>query len=176
MRKRIAMIYTEKGECKHRNEALILVSASFLLGGLLGYLACEKTLPSPYVQTFLRESLYNTSVQQELWSTLRWPFGLLILQLFPLAGLSIPTAMLLRGFFLSYSISAYTEVSITSAVLLFGPNCILTLPILFILSTELLLRKAGASSECKPVVTLACLLSLCLYIVFDLTLVPMLLR
>ena len=174
MRKRIALIYTGRGECRHRNTALFLVSAAFLIGGVLGCMTYEKYPGTSVVQLFLSQSVYSTTILQELWTVFRWPAGLLILQLFPLVGLSVPIAMSLRGFLLSYSISAFTNESILSAVLLFGPRSVLTLPILFLLSTEILLRKAGEQAEYNPAVILACLLSLILSIVIDLTVVPML--
>ena len=175
MGKGIAMMYTGKGESRHRNIVLVLLSAAFLLGGILGYLAQDNLPASSYIQLFLREAEPGLILWQELWSVFRWPVGLLILGLFPLVGITIPAVMCLRGFLLSYNISAFVQEGLTAAVLLFGPTCVFTLPVLFLLGTDILLRKAGERPEGKPAVVLACLLSLFLCIVIDLTVVPMLL-
>lgn len=175
MRKRISMIYTGKGKGTHRNKALAMVSLAFLLGGFLGIMVYSKLPSSQYITLFLSEEIVNSTISKELWGVFRWPLGLLILRIFPLAGLTIPAFMTLRGFLLSYSISAFTEESMKAAVLLFGSTCVFTLPVVFLLSTEILLRKAGEQSEPKPAVILACFLALCLCVVIDLTVVPQLL-
>ncbi|MBR5534067.1 MAG: hypothetical protein IKU62_04405 [Ruminiclostridium sp.] len=174
MGKRVTVAARPKGEGRHQNTVLILISAAFLAGGILGYLAQENLPASSYVQMFLSET-GSPDLWRELWSVVRWPTGFLILGKLPLVGLSIPMAMSLRGFLLSYSIAAFAEGNLNSAVLLFGPTCVLTLPVLFLLSTEILLRKAGEQAQGKPAVILACVLSLCLCMVIDLTVVPMLL-
>ena len=175
MKKRISMIYTAKGDATHRNKALFMVSLAFLLGGILGFLVYSKLPSSQYITLFLTEDTVNPTISKELWGVFRWPLGLLILRIFPLAGLTIPAFMTLRGFLLSYNISAFTEGSMKVAVLLFGPTCVFTLPVVFLLSTEILLRKAGGQSERKAAVILACFLALCLCVVIDLTVVPQLL-
>lgn len=169
------MIYTGKGKGTHRNKALAMVSLAFLLGGFLGIMVYSKLPSSQYITLFLSEEIVNSTISKELWGVFRWPLGLLILRIFPLAGLTIPAFMTLRGFLLSYSISAFTEESMKAAVLLFGSTCVFTLPVVFLLSTEILLRKAGEQSEPKPAVILACFLALCLCVVIDLTVVPQLL-
>lgn len=58
------------------------------------------------------------------------------------------------------------------AVLLFGPTCVLTLPVLFLVSTEVLLRKAGEQTEGKLALVLACLMALCLCILLDVAVIP----
>ncbi len=175
MKKRISRVRTGKGETQHRSAALALISAAFLLGGVLGFLVQKEFSASSYIQLFLQDSISGPSVGQELWWVFRWPVGLILLQLLPLAGFTIPAAICLRGFLLSYSISAFVQVQIKTAILLFGPTCAFTLPVLFLLSTAILLRKAGERYEQKPVALLACLLSLLLCIMIDLTVVPMLL-
>ena len=175
MRKQFSMLYTGKGDATHRNKALFMVSLAFLLGGILGFLVYSNLTPSQYITLFLSKETVTPTISKELWGVFRWPLGLLILRIFPLAGLTIPAFMTLRGFLLSYSISAFTEGSMKAAVLLFGPTCVFTLPVVFLLSTEILLRKAGGQSERKPAVILACFLALCLCVVIDLTVVPQLL-
>lgn len=59
--------------------------------------------------------------------------------------------------------------------MLFGPVCLLTLPVLFLLAEGILLKKAGEPTERKPAVVLACLLSLALCAVLELTVIPILL-
>lgn len=169
------MIYTRKGEGRHTNTALLLISAAFLVGGLLGHWAAGKLPAEVYVRSFLdavQGGTLETSVRRELWMVLRWPLGILVLQFLPMAGITIPAFLGLRGFLLSYSISAFVQEGIGTAVLLFGPTCILTLPVLFLLSTGVLLRKAGEVPERRPAVVLACLLALCLCILLDLTVIP----
>ena len=178
MGKQVTKVHNTKGESRHRSTALVLVSVAFLLGGLLGYLIQEKLPGSPYVHVFLKEArdhMIQPNLWQEIWRVFRWPVGLLVLRSLPFTGLSVPIWILIRGFMLSYSISAFTLEEVRFAVLLFGPSCILTLPVLFLMSTEILLRKVGEPTERKPAVILACLLSLILCMVIDLAVVPMLL-
>ena len=178
MGKRITMVYTRKGESRHRNTALVLISVVFLLGGILGYIAQDKVLASTYVHLFLNkvgEKTIHPAFGQEIWNIFRWPGALLILRAFSLGGILIPIVVFLRGFLLSFGISAFATESLRTAVLLFGPTCVLTLPVLFILSTEILLRRIGEQRELKPAVVLACLLALCLCVVIDLAVVPLLL-
>ncbi len=179
MGKRIAMVYTRKGESRYRTKVLFLISAVFLFGGILGYVVQDRFPATMYIHQFLEEAEKGTiapSIWQESWRVLRWPVGLLIFWLSPLAGILIPALVFLRGFLLSVGIAAFSAVSLPTAILLFGPTSILTLPVLFILSIESLLQKAGEESNLKPSVWLACLLALCLCMVIDLTAVPHLLK
>lgn len=177
MGKGVAVIYGRtKGESRHHNTALLLISAAFLAGGILGWMTEGKLPSSQYVQGFLeyiKQNSFTDGTWRECWSVFRWPILVILFSRLPMAGLAIPGLLCLRGFLLSYSIAAFMEEGVLHTLLLFGPTCVLTLPVLFLLSTEILLRKAGESVGMKPAV---CLLALCLCIVIDLTVTPMLLK
>lgn len=178
MRKHVTFIHRRKGESRNQHAALLLVSAAFLLGGFLGSAAAGKLSTALYIQSFLeaaKEGMLTASFWREVWSVFRWPLAVLFLRFLPLSGFSIPIVICLRGFILSYSIAAFAEAGFWQAVLLFGPTCVLTLPVLFILGTNSLLQKAGQKTEYKPAVILACLLSLCLCVVLNQTVIPVLL-
>ena len=176
MGKGVAMIYTrQKGERGHRTIVLFLISAAFLLGGILGYWTESSWSAETYIRGFLETARNRTigpSPWKEIWTVFRWPAAILLLRFLPITGISVPMLLCLRGFILSYSISAFVQEEVVTAVLLFGPTCILTLPVLFLFATEVLLQKAGEHSERKPGVFLACLLALCLCIVIQMAIVP----
>jgi len=164
-----------KGEGKAGSTALLMISCGFLLGGILGWLLESNLSSGAYVRGFLdamKDGAITPEIPRVLWSICRWPLLVMVAGIFPMAGLGIPAVLCLRGFLLSYSISAFLEVSAKDAVVLFGPVCLLTLPVLFLMAEDILLRKAGEPTERKPAVVLACLLALVLCAVLELTVVP----
>ena len=168
-------------ETKNRDVALLLVSVGFLLGGIFGGLAAGKLPAETYIQQFLQTAAQETmkpSLWRELWVVFRWPGAVIVLSLLPLVGLTIPLLFFLRAFLLSYGIVSLTVGTglsgILCAGLLFGPTCLLTVPVLFVLGTEGLLRKAEETGSRRQTVFRAalCLLALCLCVFLDQVLVP----
>lgn len=171
-------------ERKNRDMALLLLSIGFLLGGILGCFA-ESQLPvDDSLARFFQEtakSVVKPSLGRELWIVFRWPVVVLVLSLLPTAGWFIPVLFCMRGFFLSYGIAALTTNGGISgaccAGLLYGPISLLTVPVLFILGTEGLLRKAeiGAKSKKLPLKAIACIPILFLCVFLDQNVTPVLL-
>lgn len=169
---------------KNRDTALLLLSVGFLLGGLLGIWA-ERQLPmDENLVRFLADTAQNPmepSLLYELFVVLRWPFFVLILSFFPFVGLTMPALFCIRGFLLSYGIAAVTaNVGFSGtfcAILLFGPICFLTVPVLFILGTEALMRKADEKPQkwAVSMKVLGCVPPLILCIILDCSVTPMLL-
>lgn len=134
----------------HRSAALLLLSVSFLLGGVLGCLAEEALPADAYIQGFFRAAAQGTvqpALWRELWVVCRWPALALAAGALPLVGVTMPALFLIRGFFLSYGISALVTMGgavggLCSGVL-FGPACVLTVPVLFVLGMEGLMRKVS---------------------------------
>ena len=167
-----------KGEGRAGSTALLMISCGFLFGGILGWLLESNLSSGAYVRAFLdaiKDGAITPEIPRVLWSICRWPLLVMVAGILPLAGLGIPAVLCLRGFLLSYSISAFFDVGIKEAAMLFGPVCLLTLPVLFLLAEGILLKKAGEPTERKPAVVLACLLSLALCAVLELTVIPILL-
>lgn len=166
---------------KNRDMALLLVSVGFLLGGIFGGLAEGKLPAETYIQEFLQAAAQETiqpDLWRELWVVFRWPGAVVILSLLPWVGLTIPLLFFLRGFLLSYGIVSLTAGSGLSGILyaglLFGPVCLLTVPVLFVLGTEGLLRKAEEPRDPRQTVlrVVLCLLALGLCVILDQVLVP----
>ena len=106
---------------------------------------------------------------------------MILLSQLPLAGVTIPVVFFLRGFFLSYGIVALMEGMGLSGVLcagvVFGPTCLLAVPVLFVLGTTGLLRKAESQPKGIPFFRrmVASLLVLALCVFLDQAVVPKLL-
>ncbi|MBS5249915.1 MAG: hypothetical protein ACLUHN_03855 [Evtepia gabavorous] len=121
------------------------------------------------------------SLWREVWIVFRWPVAVILLSQLPLAGVTIPVVFFLRGFFLSYGIVALMEGMGLSGVLcagvVFGPTCLLAVPVLFVLGTTGLLRKAESQPKGIPFFRrmVASLLVLALCVFLDQAVVPKLL-
>lgn len=171
-------------ERKNRDMALLLISIGFLVGGILGCFAESKLSVDASLVRFFQETakgMIKPSLGRELWIVFRWPVIILALSFLPAAGWLIPAAFCVRGFFLSYGIAALvTNGGISGACcagLLYGPVSVLTVPVLFILGTEGLLRKAetGLKSRKLLLKAIGCLPILFLCVFLDQNAVPMLL-
>ncbi len=127
---------------------LLLLSAAILLGGVAGCLA-ECAWPADEAAEGFLESLARGTAApdlgRELWVLLRWPVLALMVGRLPVPGAVTPALFLLRGFWLSYGLSAFAQLSWPagwmSCLMLFGPACILSVPVFFLLGAEGILDK-----------------------------------
>ena len=161
---------------------MLLLSLSFLAGGMMGCLAEGRWLFDASLQGFISQAadncLMRPALWRELWVLLRWPVFALAAGSLPLAGLTMPALFFLRGFFLSCGISAFMTGSggaeWATGALLYGPACLLALPVFFILGMEGL-REDG-SGRCKKVCVVMFSLSALLVCAFlDCRVTPLLL-
>lgn len=129
--------------------ALIIVSVSFLLGGLAGCLlstfvggAGQESLRS-YLESFLSTAQNGTiapALAVQLWDILRWPVLALLLGFTALGVLGLPALFAVRGFLLAFSISAFVRVFGSAgcllAFLIFGVGGGFSVPALFVLGVQ----------------------------------------
>lgn len=171
-------------EQKNRDTVLLILSVGFLVGGVLGCLLEKLTDIMLCGQFSLQQAAQMSiapSLWREVWIVFRWPVAVILLSQLPLAGVTIPVVFFLRGFFLSYGIVALMEGMGLSGVLcagvVFGPTCLLAVPVLFVLGTTGLLRKAESQPKGIPFFRrmVASLLVLALCVFLDQAVVPKLL-
>ena len=169
---------------KNRDTVLLILSVGFLVGGVLGCLLEGKLSTEHYIGQFFQQAAQMSiapSLWREVWIVFRWPVAVILLSQLPLAGVTIPVVFFLRGFFLSYGIVALMEGMGLSGVLcagvVFGPTCLLAVPVLFVLGTTGLLRKAESQPKGIPFFRrmVASLLVLALCVFLDQAVVPKLL-
>lgn len=136
-----------------QNGLLLLLAAGFLSGALLGGFFAGRISFEPYITEFLQDMMQisgGPALWRELWSCLRWPVAVWLLGSLPWAGLTMPTLFFLRGALLSCGIGAVAAgrgpEGILWAGILFGPTCVLTVPVMFVLGTDRLLRRAAPSA------------------------------
>lgn len=137
---------------KVRDTVLLFLSVGFLLGGVLGCVLAGKFSPDQYLLRFVQDAAKETmhpSIGRVCWLVFRWPAALLLFRCLPFAGVSIPVLFFLRGCSLSYSIAALASIpsGLLYAGVLFSPSCLLAVPALFLLGSEILLRKADPEGE-----------------------------
>ena len=104
-------------------------------GSWLGEASAERMLREMSNAGFAAPVLWR-----ELWVVLRWPVFALAAVRLPLSRLTVPVLFCLRGFFLSWGISVFMTagggaVRLTGA-LIFGPACLLALPVFFLFGVE----------------------------------------
>ena len=174
----------EKEAIKNDDTVLLILSVGFLVGGVLGCLLEGKLSTEHYIGQFFQQAAQMSiapSLWREVWIVFRWPVAVILLSQLPLAGVTIPVVFFLRGFFLSYGIVALMEGMGLSGVLcagvVFGPTCLLAVPVLFVLGTTGLLRKAESQPKGIPFFRrmVASLLVLALCVFLDQAVVPKLL-
>lgn len=131
---------------------LILLAVSFLLGGVAGCLMNGANSSAETVEAFLTSAAHRApspSLWRELWVLLRWPAAALVVGILPMPGAVMPILFFLRGYLLSYGISAFVllrgAAGWVSSGALFGPICVLAVPVFFLAGTEGLLRKVAKS-------------------------------
>lgn len=172
----------QKKEQKNRDTVLLILSVSFLIGGILGCLLEGKLSAGAYISQFLAQSTQSAiapSFWRELWTVFRWPAAVVVLGLLPLAWLTVPALFFLRGFFLSYGIVALMEglggTGLLWASIVFGPTCLLAVPAFFVLGTAELLGKADGRR--KPIrLAVFCLPALIGCVCLDRAVIPRLLH
>lgn len=163
---------------RQRDVILCILLAAFLAGAVLGGVLESKSGAEAYILRFLQENTEKSitpAFWREAWITLRWPVGVLLLTVLPCSILTIPGLFFLRGFLLSYGITAVSlgagTAGVVCSALVFGPACLLTVPVLFVLGASSLLRKGehrGLTVEQGGL----CLGALALCIVLDQAVVP----
>ncbi|WP_130868230.1 hypothetical protein [Intestinimonas massiliensis (ex Afouda et al. 2020)] len=130
--------------------ALIIVSASFLLGGLAGCLmstfvggAGQESLRA-YLESFLSMAQNGgaaaPALTVQLWDILRWPVLALLLGFTALGVLGMPLLFAVRGFLLAFSIAAFVRIFGSAgcllAFLIFGVSGGFSVPALFVLGVQ----------------------------------------
>ena len=130
--------------------ALIIVSASFLLGGLAGCLmstfvggAGQESLRA-YLESFLSMAQNGgaaaPALTVQLWDILRWPVLALLLGFTALGMLGMPLLFAVRGFLLAFSIAAFVRIFGSAgcllAFLIFGVGGGFSVPALFVLGVQ----------------------------------------
>ena len=130
--------------------ALIVVSASFLLGGLAGCLlstfvggAGQESLRA-YLESFLSTAqsggTASPALAVQLWDILRWPALALLLGFTALGVLGLPILFAVRGFLLAFSIAAFVRIFGSAgcllAFLIFGIGGGFSIPALFVLGVQ----------------------------------------
>ena len=135
------------------------LSLAFALGSIGGCLLAASlsdngnTVLFAYIAAFFQAvqggALEPPGVLAAGWSVLRWPLSVVLLGCTALSSIGIPIILFLRGFLLSFSVSAFVLVLGRSgalfAALLLGVGSLLTIPVLFLLGTDLLAgRGSGA--------------------------------
>jgi len=136
--------------------ALILLGASFVLGSVAGCLMAGGMDPGE--QGALREYLdsYRTLMGQEasvpqfwplVWDVARFPLLAAVLGFTALGVVGLPVLFGVRGFLLSYAVSAFYRLyGLTGqipAFILFGLSALLWMPVLFHLGVQGLLCSYG---------------------------------
>lgn len=129
---------------------VMILSASFLLGTVLGCLAAggvgeSETGPlTNYIQRFLLAAREGRMLRPEfpaiLWETVRWPL-LTVLFSFTVLGLAgIPALFFLRGFLLSFAVASFVRVlggeGMVLALLIFGTTAVISIPVIFVLGMQ----------------------------------------
>ena len=124
---------------KGRDTVLLFLVAAFLIGAAAGCALAGNAAPDN-LETLLRQVLEaktKPSLWRELWAVFRWPMAAMILGFLPLAGLTLPGVFFLRGACLGYAVQAVaggvTSHGFLWAGVLFGPTCLLAVPVFFAL-------------------------------------------
>lgn len=130
--------------------ALVILSASFLLGCVVGCLvaggvgAAEHGALASYVESYLSAArageLSAPSFFSVVWETLRWPLLTVLLAFTALGLVGIPVLFAVRGFLLSFAVASFVRVlggaGSILAFLLFGLSGLFTVPVLFVLGAQ----------------------------------------
>lgn len=134
---------------KGRDAALLILVVAFLVGAAVGCVLAGKLAPSN-LEDLLRQALNSQTrpaLWREFWAVFRWPMAALILGCLPMAWLTLPGVFFLRGMFLGYVVQIVARGVASHGFLwagvLFGPTCLLAVPIFFVIGYLGLLRAAA---------------------------------
>lgn len=162
---------------------LVILSFSFLLGGIVGCLTEGNAPADEVIEGFLREAttaIERPALWREIWCLGRWPFLVLLFNKLPWVGLTIPALFFLRGLIISYGITAFVSgnglAGWFGGVALLGTVCMMSVPVFFLMGTECLLRKVDGERS-SPLLRLMayCTVSLALCGLLDRLVTPCLL-
>lgn len=124
------------------NLVLFVLAAVFLIGCFAGCIFASQvddignSAMSNYINGYLSQlNDKNVNSIMLLWSTVQWPLLLLIFSLTPVGLIGIPVIFLLRGFLLSFAVSAFCRAYDVHGLLLsfiaLGITGLLHIPVLF---------------------------------------------
>lgn len=130
--------------------ALVVVSAAFALGGVLGCgLAAQVgggggDMLHAYVTGYLTAARAGEAAPPHMlsvvWSTIRWPVFAVLMGFTGLGLLGIPVLFSIRGFLLSFAITSFVRmfggVGGVLAFLTFGVTGLVAIPVLFVLGVQ----------------------------------------
>ena len=167
---------------QQRDTVLLLLSAAFLFGAIMGCLLEGKLPASPYIASFWSHATQGTILPplwRELWLVFRWPIAVVVLAMLPLAGVTLPILFFLRGLFLSYGLVALIGSTSGAEILctmeIQGHTCLLTITILFVLGTSGILRRTASSPSSRSRRAQCSVSGLVLCVFLDQAVVPQLL-
>lgn len=126
---------------KAESRALYLLSGCFLVGSLLGCLlsvrACEgEEALLTYLKQYLTAAKAGVTdapgVLTVLWDVFRYPLACMLLSFVPAGRWMIPSIMAVRGFFLSFAVSAFVRLFGSNGLLVaagaFLPSALVVIP------------------------------------------------
>ena len=142
--------------------ALVVVSAAFALGGVLGCgLAAQVgggggDMLHAYVTGYLTAARAGEAAPPHMlsvvWSTIRWPVFAVLMGFTGLGLLGIPVLFSIRGFLLSFAITSFVRmfggVGGVLAFLTFGVTGLVAIPVLFVLGVQGLAAARLLAGQC----------------------------
>ena len=161
---------------------LLLLSAAFLFGGNYGVPLRGKT-PCIPIHSFFLESRnpgdHPTAIVARTLACLSVAHCRRCAGYVTPSGSHTAHSVFLRGLFLSYGLVALigstSGAEILCTMVILGPTCLLTIPILFVLGTAGLLRSTESSPSSRIRRALCCVSGLVLCVFLDQAVVPQLL-
>lgn len=129
---------------------LLALGSSFAVGGLLGCLMASwiggdgSDGLMDYIQSFLQAAqgdyTKSPAILPLLWEQARYPLVTVLLGFTALGVIAIPALFAMRGFFLSFAISAFVRMfggdGVALSLVLFGLSGVISVPVLFVLGTQ----------------------------------------
>lgn len=137
---------------------VMLLSLCFLLGAAAGGWCCGRTNPAgtdtlrQWLDGYLAVA-QNGQIQwlKLLWSSVRFPLLVTLLQWTSLGVLLVPMALGVRGFLFAYSVSLFVRTyawrGLGAALLLFGPFGVVEITALFLMGTAAFLCARGIGAQ-----------------------------
>ena len=133
--------------CKSTTLHISILLCCFFVGSVSGCVLASLGLPHTDLASHLSDYILlsanrevSASVIATYFSFVRWPLAVIIAAFTPFVFLAVPILMLLRGFFLAYTITCFSVLlgsrGLTVAILLFSTSLLFELPALFVFSCE----------------------------------------